>query len=637
MLRVDLESDASQAPSSKPIALLVGFVAAAALIVHARSYPVLTYDDAFISLRYAQRLVEGHGLTWTDGPPVEGYSNLLWVLGCAALGALGIDWVDTPIVLGVASALATLAAIIYAFPPRNWQTSLPALAGALFVALAGPIGLWAVSGLEGCLVAALLAWSLVSIRPVIDATARGWRSMLGPGIPLALLCLTRPDGPLLVVVICGFLLVRGRSIDAVRRAVAVGLLPGLATLGQVGFRLWYYGDWLPNTARAKVAFTLARMQDGGQCVAAAAQSSAALWVPALLALYVAFVDARRRPHIALTATLLAAWTIYAVTVTCQPYGYRILIPSYLLLAFLLAYALDWVVEQGAVVTAMAWLATMGLLIAFARAQQADKNIAMAHWRNPPISVMAATVGNTLREAFEDRDPLVAVDAAGAIPFYSGLRSLDMLGLNDAHIARHHDASFGHGVQGHELGDGDYVLSAKPDIIVAGVLGSSRLAFRGGREMDKDPRFHQWYRNVRVRGEEPYPTRFSIFCRLEGRVGLRRSEGQVVVPGYLFATTRGTEARLDANGSLVTRFLKPAEAAVRGIALPAGTWRITAIGQGPLRLSARSDSGEPATMLGSDAVELTLAAPSTVDVQVTGAEGAGIEEVTIGNRQTGARE
>src|SRR5687768_11268585 len=37
-------------------------------------------DDAFISLRYADRLVAGDGLTWTDGERVEGYSNLLWVL-----------------------------------------------------------------------------------------------------------------------------------------------------------------------------------------------------------------------------------------------------------------------------------------------------------------------------------------------------------------------------------------------------------------------------------------------------------------------------------------------------------------------------------------------------------------------------
>ena len=42
-------------------------------------WPFMT-DDAYISLRYSQRLMHGHGLTWNDLPPaVEGYTNLLWV------------------------------------------------------------------------------------------------------------------------------------------------------------------------------------------------------------------------------------------------------------------------------------------------------------------------------------------------------------------------------------------------------------------------------------------------------------------------------------------------------------------------------------------------------------------------------
>ena len=34
-------------------------------------YPFLS-DDALISLRYARRMLTGHGLSWTDGQPVEG-------------------------------------------------------------------------------------------------------------------------------------------------------------------------------------------------------------------------------------------------------------------------------------------------------------------------------------------------------------------------------------------------------------------------------------------------------------------------------------------------------------------------------------------------------------------------------------
>jgi len=45
-------------------------------------------DDALISLRYADRLLSGHGLTFTTGEHVEGYSNLLWILVIAAGGLI---------------------------------------------------------------------------------------------------------------------------------------------------------------------------------------------------------------------------------------------------------------------------------------------------------------------------------------------------------------------------------------------------------------------------------------------------------------------------------------------------------------------------------------------------------------------
>ena len=48
-------------------------------------------DDAFISFRYAKHLAEGHGLRYNVGedPPVEGYTNFLWVLVLTPLEAMG--------------------------------------------------------------------------------------------------------------------------------------------------------------------------------------------------------------------------------------------------------------------------------------------------------------------------------------------------------------------------------------------------------------------------------------------------------------------------------------------------------------------------------------------------------------------
>ena len=81
------------------------------------------------------------------------------------------------------------------------------------------------------------------------------------------------------------------------------------------------------------------------------------------------------------------------------------------MAFLVAEVLDWVQERSPTAAALAWIAALGLLWSFGRAQQAEKNIVLAREQRPPVTVQAATIGTTLRDAFAERDPLVAVDAA----------------------------------------------------------------------------------------------------------------------------------------------------------------------------------------------------------------------------------
>ena len=54
-------------------------------------------------------------------------------------------------------------------------------------------------------------------------------------------------------------------------------------------------------------------------------------------------------------------------------------------------------------------------------------------------------------------------AAGAIPFYSGLPTIDMYGLSDHHIARVPLAE-GPWLAGHMKWDNAYVLARRPDLI-----------------------------------------------------------------------------------------------------------------------------------------------------------------------------
>ena len=121
-------------------------------------------DDSFISLRFSERLLQGDGLTWTDGERVEGYSNLLWVLLTAGLGALGLELVTAARLLGALCTAAALLALAAAARPRDPRTAAVAGVAPLLVAASQPVLVWSLAGLEGPLLLALLTWDYSQLR-----------------------------------------------------------------------------------------------------------------------------------------------------------------------------------------------------------------------------------------------------------------------------------------------------------------------------------------------------------------------------------------------------------------------------------------------------------------------------------------
>ena len=75
------------------------------------------------------------------------------------------------------------------------------------------------------------------------------------------------------------------------------------------------------------------------------------------------------------------------------------------------------------------------------------------------------VGRGLHQAFAcDRDVTIAVMAAGAIPYYSDLRVIDMLGLSDPWVARH-GVVYGHR-PGHRRGATlPYLIARRANIVL----------------------------------------------------------------------------------------------------------------------------------------------------------------------------
>ena len=68
-------------------------------------YSVIVYnhlgEDAFITFRYTENFVAGHGLVYNPGERVEGFSNFLWLLILAFFHKLGFGLLTTSKVLAV--------------------------------------------------------------------------------------------------------------------------------------------------------------------------------------------------------------------------------------------------------------------------------------------------------------------------------------------------------------------------------------------------------------------------------------------------------------------------------------------------------------------------------------------------------
>jgi arabinofuranosyltransferase len=612
-------------PWGELAAAVITVAAGVVLVLHARSFLPFMADDAFISLRYAERLLAGEGLTWTDGERVEGYSNLLWVLTVAGLSKLlSLDLIVAARAVGLGSTLAALVALALAFRPGPPRRLLPLAAALSVLALSGPLVVWAIGGLEQPLLAGLLAWALVLTRRLAGLEAPSTRDLLAPGACLGLICICRPDGPLLAAAVgLGLLLGRGPGRASLWLVLRLGMLPLAFTAGQLLFRYLYYGDWISNTAHAKLGLTAHRIREG--LIYLESGGAALPVLPLALAILGALLATTRRAAAAVLLSPLLIWTAYVAVVGGDIFpAYRHLVVAVTIAALAVGEGLDWLVAA----PGRARVAVAGVLAA--------GTMALAFfpgWRHPELrrarderwEWLAQPMGNSLRRAFGRRRPLLAADSAGCLPFFSKLPALDLLGLNDRHLATHPPPDFGRGYLGHELGDGAYTLGRKPDLIFfCGPLGATAPCFRSGREMVARPEFATSYRAITLQSAPPERLSASVFVRIHGAVGVSAGAREIRLPGYVLAQARPPEARIEENGQVWTRLA--GEAGLTDLKLPAGSWKIQADADGPLLVQLRAADS---TSLAEGTGVIQLDNPEERPVQVRVVPGAG-KAVSLGS-------
>src|SRR5690348_3705882 len=207
-------------------------------------------DDPMVSMQYARNLADGFGLRWNPNePPVEGYTNPLWVLVMAGVHTLPIGSSKTSLVvegLGLVLLVATLF-MVRRLATLAGASDAGALGAVALTAFFPPLVSWSLFGSEIALIVPAFG---LSVSLALVNRARG-RFSTAPYWILGALSLVRLDTAVLALATIGTLACLDRPHRSRHLVVGLGTLAAFVAV-QTAFRRSYYGDWLPNTYYLKM-------------------------------------------------------------------------------------------------------------------------------------------------------------------------------------------------------------------------------------------------------------------------------------------------------------------------------------------------------------------------------------------------
>lgn len=395
-------------------------------------------DDSYIYFRYVDRALAGQWWSWSGHiPPVEGYSSPLWYLLLVFSGKVGLPVQLAAQGWGSVLALTTLAGCWFLARELKAPPLFAGMACLLFSINHG-VNYWATSGLETSLYAALLVWSCLGI-----IRERFW------WLPTALLGLARPEGIFLLtgILIAVAVVKRGRISF---QHILAAFIPTLAWLV---LRLSFYGDILPNTFYAKATGELP-----GQILRGTLYSLPVL-IP-IMAAWMVWWKQRDQPVMVALGVASMLLGIVLLGGGDWMFHFRLLVPLFALVLPVLAaqWPVLGAVQKQLLAVAAAPLFMLSVPISYWLPALQAQQLPVTHYQEGSMTHASLELGLMMSERYP-AGGLVAVNHAGALPWaLPKFDVVDMVGLNDAHIAR---------AQGrlHHKYDTAYVLAMRPDFII----------------------------------------------------------------------------------------------------------------------------------------------------------------------------
>ena len=401
------------------------------LVIYAY-YNRFLQDDAFISFRYANNLVNGHGLNWNPGEsPVEGYSNFLWTLYIAFLFCVNLDPAIYVQVTGLLLYTITLV-IFYKLARLLLADSYLAIFSLIILGLNYTFSSYATGGIETQLQVVLtlsVAW--IALRSIQAGSLSGSEALAVSVLSAASL-LTRMDSVVLVVVF--YIGILTHNIIK-RKSIYIWLIVPLVFIYIIYtiLRINYYGQLLPNTFYAKVS-GFDNAYNGVKYI------FSCLWrygyIPLLLYSFINTKKLVSKTKWGKTLfAVVVSWLCYIIWVGGCFMEYRFMVAILPYIVIIIVQMVMKPIHRNFQRILLVVLVALSILhsLTFNGEGNIESVKGLNNWilagRWPAVGM---TLGKLFGEA--DSEITIATTAAGAIPYYSNLRTIDMLGLNDAWIA-----------------------------------------------------------------------------------------------------------------------------------------------------------------------------------------------------------
>ncbi len=530
------ETDVPLAGVFRPWMIVLGLLIVAAYQFHFINF---TWDDPFITWRYAENFAHGHGLVFNIGERVEGYSNLLYVLLFALLAKLHIYWCELRLVypakiIGSITSLALIwLTVKYSVKLDSFRRlSYPKAALIIgFIAVSNIfLHLWAMCGMETILYPFLVLLADLVLISGIEAHGEARKpKFIYAGVIFFLACITRPDGFIMALsaLLFVFFTIKRKRMTVMEglHVLLAWLIPSLIVLG---WRYSYYGDIFPMSYYSKATGGFEQIRAGGYQWWFGVNQVLGYWI-LFAVMYVPIFT--RRGNVGAAYFLLFCQTLfYQFYIVYSGFDFlwanRFFTHMLPLLELMLFAGIceifrfdpsfqreitNWVSYEKNRLRAIALM--LGILAVLGYSGNAGF-YKLSHWNFQsgfktglhPEWVLPAyyDTGIWMKAELEPTDR-VAIGDIGLIPYISGVQVLDCFGLADEYIAKLPGDFF------YERFDIDYILGEKPGhnetppdyIVLMGYL------VHGGRDFnpaaDKflymsalwaDSRFHENYELVK---------------------------------------------------------------------------------------------------------------------------------------------